>query len=137
MIIDLRLMAFATLGKKLEKTLNNDEAKKGIRSGDVTYKFADYCNVSLGKYTQKHYEKDGKTIELDTTKIIQDYCKANGINIIEETKENYKVTFKPSQKAINEYKTSYANERYNKLKDYTLNSPIPKGGGVYNSPQYK
>lgn len=103
MIIDLRLMAFATLGKKLEKTLNNDETKKAIRNGDVTYKFADYCNVSLGKYTQKHYEKDGKIIELDTAKIIQDYCKANGINIIEETKENYKVTFKPSQKAINEY----------------------------------
>lgn len=103
MIIDLRLMAFATLGKKLEKTLNNDETKKAIRNGDVIYKFADYCNVSLGKYTQKHYEKDGKTIELDTTKIIQDYCKANGIDIIEETKENYKVTFKPSQKAINEY----------------------------------
>ena len=103
MIIDLRLMAFATLGKKLEKTLNNDETKKAIRNGGVTYKFADYCNVSLGKYTQKHYEKEGKTIELDTTKIIQDYCKANGINIIEETKENYKVTFKPSQKAINEY----------------------------------
>lgn len=103
MIIDLRLMAFATLGKKLEKTLNNDETKKAIRNGDVIYKFADYCNVSLGKYTQKHYEKDGKTIELDTTKIIQDYCKANGIDIIEEIKENYKVTFKPSQKAINEY----------------------------------
>lgn len=103
MIIDLRLMAFATLGKKLEKTLNNDETKKAIRSGDVIYKFADYCNISLGKQPQKHYEKDGKEIKLDTTKIIQDYCKANGINIIEETKENYKITFKPSQKAINEY----------------------------------
>ena len=102
-IIDLRLMAFATLGKKLEKTLNNDETKKAIRAGNVKYKFADYCSISLGKYTQKHYEKEWKTIELDTTKIIQDYCKANGIDIIEETKENYKVTFKPSQKAINEY----------------------------------
>lgn len=103
MVIDLRLMAFATLGKKLEKTLNNDETKKAIRSGDVIYKFADYCNISLGKQHFKHYEKDGKTIELDTTKIIQDYCKANGIEIIDEIKENYKVTFKPSQKAINEY----------------------------------
>lgn len=103
MVIDLRLMAFATLGKKLEKALNNEETKKAIRSGDVTYKFADYCNVSLGKQPQKHYEKDGKIIELDTTKIIQDYCKANGIDIVEETKEDYKITFKPSQKAINEY----------------------------------
>lgn len=103
MIIDLRLMAFATLGKKLEKALNNEEAKKAVRSGDVTYKFADYCNVSLGKQHFTHYEKDGKIIELDTTKIIQDYCKANGIDIVEETKEDYKITFKPSQKAINEY----------------------------------
>lgn len=103
MVIDLRLMAFATLGKKLEKALNNEETKKAIRSGDVTYKFADYCNVSLGKQHFTHYEKDGKIIELDTTKIIQDYCKANGIDIIEETKEDYKITFKPSQKAINEY----------------------------------
>ena len=103
MTIDLRLMSFATLGKKLEKTLNNEATKKAIRNGDVTYKFADYCNVSLGKQTQKHYEKDGEIIELDTTKIIQDYCKANGIDIIEETKEDYKITFKPSQKAINEY----------------------------------
>ena len=103
MVIDLRLMAFATLGKKLEKALNNEETKKAIRSGDVTYKFADYCNVSLGKQHFTHYEKDGKIIELDTTKIIQDYCKANGIDIVEETKEDYKITFKPSQKAINEY----------------------------------
>ena len=103
MVIDLRLMAFATLGKKLEKALNNEEAKKAVRSGDVTYKFADYCNVSLGKQHFTHYEKGGKIIELDTTKIIQDYCKANGIDIVEETKEDYKITFKPSQKAINEY----------------------------------
>lgn len=103
MVIDLRLMAFATLGKKLEKTLNNEETKKAIRNGDVTYKFADYCNVSLGKQPQKHYEKDGEIIEIDTTKIIQDYCKANGIDIIEETKEDYKITFKPSQKAVKEY----------------------------------
>lgn len=60
MIIDLRLMAFATLGKKLEKTLNNEETKKAIRSGDVTYKFADYCNVSLGKQHSTHYEKKRK-----------------------------------------------------------------------------
>lgn len=103
MVIDLRLMAFATLGKKLEKTLNNEETKKAIRNGDVTYKFADYCSISLGKQTQKHYEKDGKTIEIDTQAIIQEYCKTNGIDIVEDTKENYKITFKPSQKAINEY----------------------------------
>lgn len=117
MIVDLRLMAFATLGKKLEKTLNNEETKKAIRNGDVTYKFADYCNVSLGKQSQKHYEKDGEKIELDTTKIIQDYCKANGIDIIEETKEDYKITFKPSQKAINEYNKMLAEQEESQYKN--------------------
>lgn len=117
MIIDLRLMAFATLGKKLEKTLNNDETKKAIRNGDVIYKFADYCSISLGKQHFKHYEKDGKTIELDTTKIIQDYCKANGIEIIDEIKENYKVTFKPSQKAINEYNKQLAEQEESQHKN--------------------
>ena len=117
MVIDLRLMAFATLGKKLEKTLNNEETKKAIRNGDVTYKFADYCNVSLGKQSQKHYEKDGEKIELDTTKIIQDYCKENGIDIIEETKEDYKITFKPSQKAINEYNKMLAEQEESQYKN--------------------
>lgn len=117
MVIDLRLMAFATLGKKLEKTLNNEETKRAIRNGDVTYKFADYCNVSLGKQPQKHYEKDGEKIELDTTKIIQDYCKANGIDIIEETKENYKITFKPSQKAISEYNKMLAEQEESQYKN--------------------
>ena len=117
MVIDLRLMAFATLGKKLEKTLNNEETKRAIRNGEVTYKFADYCNVSLGKQPQKHYEKDGEKIELDTTKIIQDYCKANGIDIIEETKENYKITFKPSQKAISEYNKMLAEQEESQYKN--------------------
>ena len=117
MIVDLRLMAFATLGKKLEKTLNNEETKNAIRNGDITYKFADYCNVSLGKQSQKHYEKDGEKIELDTTKIIQDYCKANGIDIIEETKEDYKITFKPSQKAINEYNKMLAEQEESQYKN--------------------
>lgn len=48
-------------------------------------------------------KKNGKIIELDTTKIIQDYCKENDIEIIDEIKDDYKITFKPSQKAINEY----------------------------------
>lgn len=117
MVIDLRLMAFATLGKKLEKTLNNEETKRAIRNGDVTYKFADYCNVSLGKQHFTHYEKDGEKIELDTTKIIQDYCKANGIDIIEETKENYKITFKPSQKAISEYNKMLAEQEESQYKN--------------------
>lgn len=117
MVIDLRLMAFATLGKKLEKTLNNEETKKAIRNGDVTYKFADYCNVSLGKQHFTHYEKDGEKIELDTTKIIQDYCKENGIEMIDEIKDDYKITFKPSQKAINEYNKQLTEQEESQYKN--------------------
>lgn len=101
--IDLRLMSFATLGKKLEKALNNDKTKTAIRNGEVTYKFADYCKVSLGKQHFTHYEKDGEKVELDTKSIIAQYCKDNGIDIIDETREDYKVTFTPSEKAIKEY----------------------------------
>ena len=101
--IDLRLMSFATLGKKLEKTLNNDKTKTAIRNGEVTYKFADYCKVSLGKQHFTHYMKDGKEIDLDRTKIIEQYCKENGIEIIDEVKDSYKVTFTPSEKATKEY----------------------------------
>lgn len=101
--IDLRLMSFATLGKKLEKTLNNDKTKTAIRNGEVTYKFADYCKVSLGKQHFTHYKKDGEEIEIDTKSIIAQYCKENGIEIIDETKDDYKVTFTPSEKAVKEY----------------------------------
>lgn len=101
--IDLRQIAFATIGKKYEQALNNEETKQAIRNGEVTYKFADYCNVDLGKNTKTIYKKDGKEIEIDTKAIIEKYCAENGIEIVKETRENYKITFKPSQKAYNEY----------------------------------
>lgn len=103
MQIDLRLMAFATLGKRLEKALNNDETKTAIRNGEATYKFADYCKVSTGIQHFTHYVKDGEEIELNTKSIIAQYCKENGIEIIDEVINDYKVTFTPSEKAIKEY----------------------------------
>ena len=103
MLIDLRLLALATLGKKLEKKLNNDEVKTAIRNGEATYKFADYCKVATSAQHFKHYYKDGKEIEVDTKKIIEDYCKENGIEIVDEKVDNYKVTFTPSEKAEKEY----------------------------------
>lgn len=103
MVIDLRQMAFATLWKKYEKKINNEEVKNEIRTGKATYKFADYCKVSTGKSTSTHYEKEGKIIEIDTDKIIANYCKENGINIVKDTKENYKITFTPSEKAEIEF----------------------------------
>lgn len=96
MIIDLRQMAFATLWKKYEKKLNDEETKSAIRSGDATYKFTDYARISLGKSTTTRYSKEDQA-KID--KFIAD----NHIEKITETKENYKVEIIPSEKAIKEF----------------------------------
>lgn len=99
MQIDLRQIAFATLWKKYEKKINTEEAKKAIRNGEATYKFADYCNVALSSYTQP-----AKYSEADQAKI-DEFIKENGFEKIPgETVENYKVEFIPSEKAIKEFK---------------------------------
>lgn len=103
MQIDLRLMSFATLWKKLEKKLNTDKIKTAIRNGEATYKFADYASVKSKDNTITQYKKDGEIIELDTTEIIKNYCKDNGIDIIKYTRENYSIEFVPSEKAIKEF----------------------------------
>lgn len=103
MEIDLRQLAFATLWKKYEKKINTEETKEAIRSGKATYRFADYGLPKLGNSPKTHYEKDGEEIELDTAKIIKDYCETNGIDIIKENRENYKVEIVPSEKAIKEF----------------------------------
>ena len=104
MTIDLRILSFAILGKKLEKKLNTEEVKNEIRNGTATYKFADYCAIKLGNSPITQYQKDGKTIELDTAEVIANYCKANGIDIVKVDRPNYKVTFTPSAKAEKEFK---------------------------------
>lgn len=96
MIIDLRQIAFATLWKKYEKKLNTEEVKTAIRTNDATYKFADYCNVSLSKSTTSKYSAE------DQAKIDK-FIKENGIKKISETKEDYRVEFIPSEKAIKEF----------------------------------
>lgn len=96
MIIDLRQIAFATLWKKYEKKLNTEEVKTAIRTNDATYKFADYCNVSLSKSTTSKYSAE------DQAKIDK-FIEENGIKKISETKEDYKVEFIPSEKAIKEF----------------------------------
>ena len=99
MQIDLRQIAFATLWKKYEKKINTEEAKKAIRNGEATYKFADYCNVALSSYTQP-----AKYSEADQAKI-DEFIKENGFEKIPgETIEDYKVEFVPSEKAIKEFK---------------------------------
>lgn len=103
MQIDLRLMSFATLWKKFEKRLNTEAVKNAIRSGEATYKFADYASVKPKDNTITQYKKDGEVIELDTTEIIKNYCKDNGIDIVKYTRENYSIEFVPSEKAIKEF----------------------------------
>lgn len=96
MIIDLRLMAFATLWKKYEKKINTNSTKEAIRDGSATYKFADYCNITLDKHTTAKYSKE------DQEKIDK-FIEENGIKKISETKENYSVEFVPSEKALKEF----------------------------------
>lgn len=103
MIVDLRLMAFTTLWKKLEKKLNTEEVKEKIRKGEAIYKFADYSSIRQKDRTITQYKKDGKIIELDTTEIIKNYCKDNGIEIVKNTRKNYSIEFVPSEKAIKEF----------------------------------
>lgn len=103
MIVDLKKMAFATLGKNLEKDLNTKEVKTAIRNGNVAYKFTSYCDVKPSAHSFTHYMKDGKEIEIDKDAIIKNYCKRNGITEVKETVEGYTITFKPTQKAIDEY----------------------------------
>lgn len=99
MQIDLRQIAFATLWKKYEKKINTEEAKKAIRNGEATYKFADYCNVALSNYTQPASYAPEVQAKID------EFIKENGFEKIPgETVENYKVEFIPSEKAIKEFK---------------------------------
>ena len=111
MVIDLRQIAFATLWKQYEKKINTEENKIAIRNGEATYKFADYCNISLKDYsTSKYSEEDQRKID----KFIKD----NKIEKIKETKENYSIVFTPSEKAIKEFNkmlTELENSQYKNI----------------------
>lgn len=111
MVIDLRQIAFATLWKQYEKKINTEENKTAIRNGDATYKFADYCNITLKDYsTSKYTEEDQRKID----KFIKD----NKIEKIKETKENYSIVFTPSEKAIKEFNkmlTELENSQYRNI----------------------
>ena len=111
MVIDLRQIAFATLWKQYEKKINTEENKIAIRNGEATYKFADYCNISLKDYsTSKYSEEDQRKID----KFIKD----NKIEKIKETKENYSIVFTPSEKAVKEFNkmlTELENSQYKNI----------------------
>lgn len=96
MVIDLRQMAFATLWKQYEKKINNEKTKECIRNGEATYKFADYCNISLKDYSTSRYSEEDQ-------RKIDKFIEENHIEKIKETKENYSTVFTPSEKAIKEF----------------------------------
>lgn len=105
MTIDLRKIIIAKLWSNYynNEYYKNNEVKTAMRNNTATYKFADYANISYGKQHFTHYIKDGEEIEIDTKKIITQYCKDNDITIIDETKKDYKITLNPSQKAKKEF----------------------------------
>lgn len=111
--IDGKELAFYTIGEKTKKKILTETVKNAIRNNNYILTSKDYCSISLSNDTRKHYYKDNKEIKLDTTTIIENYCKENSIDIIEVTKENYKVEIIPSELAY---------KKYNKMLDIIENN---------------
>lgn len=95
-MVDLRLLAFANLFKKLEKQINTDKTKEEIRKGTATYKFADYAQVQMKDYTQSKYSEEDQA-EIDK------FIAEKGFKKIATTKPNYSIEIVPSEKAIKEF----------------------------------
>ncbi|MDE6947588.1 MAG: hypothetical protein K2P14_10445 [Anaeroplasmataceae bacterium] len=95
-MIDLRLLAFANLFKKLEKQINTDKTKDEIRNGTAIYKFADYAQIQTKDYTQSKYSDEDQA-EIDK------FIAEKGFKKIATTKTNYAIEIVPSEKAIKEF----------------------------------
>ena len=95
-MVDIRQLVFATLWKKYEKKINTEEVKNEIRTGEATYKFADYGTIRLKDYTTSKYSEEDQ-------KEIDKFIEEKGFKKIVETKPNYSVEFVPSEKAIKEF----------------------------------
>lgn len=94
--IDLRLLAFANLFKRLEKKINTEETKDKIRNGTATYKFADYAQIQTKDYTQSKYSEEDQA-EIDK------FIAEKGFKKVATTKPNYSIEIVPSEKAIKEF----------------------------------
>lgn len=94
--IDLRLLAFANLFKKIEKQINTEENKNAMRNGDATYKFADYAHIQTKDYSQSKYSEEDQ-------KEIDEFIKEKGFKKITTTKTNYSIEIVPSEKAVKEF----------------------------------
>ena len=96
MKIDLRQLAIAKLWANYNKKLNSEKMKQAIRDNDITTIHNDYATITLDKYTRTYYSAE------DQAKI-DEFIKENHIEKITETKENYAIEIKPTQKAELEF----------------------------------
>lgn len=96
MLLDMRLLVFATLGKKAEKRIMTEKTKQAIRDNDYTVKFADYGTIQKKNYTKSYYPEEEQ-------RQIDEFIKSKGFKKITETKEEYTIEIVPSTKGIKEY----------------------------------
>lgn len=110
MLIDMRLLAFATLGKKAEKQLMSEEVKNAIRSNDYTVKFADYGTIQKKNYTKSYYSEEEQ-------RQIDEFIASKGFKKITETKEEYTIEIVPSTKAVKEYERMLTEQEKSQYKN--------------------
>lgn len=96
MKIDLRQLAIAKLWANYNKRLNSEATKEAFRNGTAITMHNDYATITLDKYTRTYYSAE------DQAKI-DEFIKANHIEKITETKENYSLEIKPTSKAEKEF----------------------------------
>lgn len=96
MLLDMRLLVFATLGKKAEKQIMTEKTKQAIRNNDYAVKFADYGTIQKKNYTKSYYPEEEQ-------RQIDEFIKVKGFKKITETKEEYTIEIVPSAKGIKEY----------------------------------
>ena len=96
MLLDMRLLVFATLGKKAEKRIMTEKTKQAIRDNDYTIKLADYGTIQKKNYTKSYYPEEEQ-------RQIDEFIKAKGFKKITETKEEYTIEIVPSVKGTKEY----------------------------------
>lgn len=96
MLLDMRLLVFATLGRKAEKQIMTEKTKQAIRDNDYTVKFADYGTIQKKNYTRSYYREEDQ-------RQIDEFIKLKGFKKITETKKEYTIEIVPSAKGIKEY----------------------------------
>lgn len=100
--LDLRQLAIEKLFEKQFNVDLTEDKKQRIRANDYIEKFKDYATLTKGKQPTTTYKtKEGNTITKD--EMVKAYIKEHEITEIKETKENYRITITPSQRAKDLY----------------------------------